>query len=120
MLNAPLVGARLGYGELSGLDLLELFAFLHPARFMVPTVKGLIRALSLSPLPFRGGAGVGNAQLSEKPDHPTPSPEGEGLKEDQVPALLQQAALELLNTLSTDWPEREGAWTSAQSLARLR
>ncbi|NBU84594.1 MAG: ATP-dependent DNA helicase, partial [Sphingomonadaceae bacterium] len=54
LLNAPLVAARLGYGDLSGLDLLELFAFLHPARFMVPTVKGLIRALTLSPLPFRG------------------------------------------------------------------
>ena len=33
VLNAPLVGQRLGYAELSGLDLLELFAFLHPARF---------------------------------------------------------------------------------------
>ncbi|MFM8499728.1 MAG: ATP-dependent DNA helicase, partial [Chakrabartia sp.] len=55
MLNAPLVGARLGYGELSGLDLLELFAFVHPARFMVPTVKGLVSALDIHPLPFRGG-----------------------------------------------------------------
>ena len=101
MLNAPLVGARLGYGELSGLDLLELVAFVHPARFLVPTVKGLIRALSLSPLPFRGGAGVGNAQLSEKPDRPTPfpSPEGEGPMEAAVTALLQQAALKILKTL---------------------
>jgi ATP-dependent DNA helicase DinG len=41
MLNAPLVGARLGYADISGLDLLELFAFMHPARFMVPTIKGL-------------------------------------------------------------------------------
>ena len=31
ILNAPLVGQRLGYPELSGLDLLELFAFIHPA-----------------------------------------------------------------------------------------
>ncbi|MFM8542768.1 MAG: hypothetical protein ACKOAM_05980, partial [Chakrabartia sp.] len=77
MLNAPLVAARLGYGDLSGLDLLELFAFLHPARFMVPTIKGLTRALALSPLPFRGGAGVGNTQFFEKPDHPTPSPSPE-------------------------------------------
>src|SRR6185369_9541495 len=30
VLNAPLVGQRLGYAELSGLDLLELFAFLRP------------------------------------------------------------------------------------------
>ena len=41
ILNAPLVGQRLGYPELSGLDLLELFAFIHPARFAVPTVAGL-------------------------------------------------------------------------------
>src|SRR3712207_1491252 len=47
MLNAPLVGQRLGYPELSGLDLLELFAFVHPARFAVPTPKGLAPALGL-------------------------------------------------------------------------
>ncbi|MFM7028357.1 MAG: ATP-dependent DNA helicase [Chakrabartia sp.] len=96
MLNAPLVAARLGYGELSGLDLLELFAFLHPARFMVPTVKGLVTALKLSP------------------------PTGEGLAEADVPALLQQAAGALLATLNGAWPEREGAWASAQALTRLR
>src|SRR5512133_3246691 len=47
ILNAPLVGQRLGYPELSGLDLLELFAFVHPARFAVPTTAGLSRALGL-------------------------------------------------------------------------
>ena len=40
ILNAPLVGQRLGYPDLSGLDLLELFAFIHPARFAVPTAAG--------------------------------------------------------------------------------
>jgi ATP-dependent DNA helicase DinG len=49
ILNAPLVGQRLGYPELSGLDLLELFAFIHPARFAVPTAAGLSRALALDP-----------------------------------------------------------------------
>ena len=49
ILNAPLVGQRLGYPELSGLDLLELFAFIHPARFAVPTVAGLSRTLGLEP-----------------------------------------------------------------------
>src|ERR687889_2490727 len=48
MLNAPLVGQRLGYPELSGLDLLELFAFVHPARFAVPTPKGLADALGIA------------------------------------------------------------------------
>ena len=47
ILNAPLVGQRLGYPELSGLDLLELFAFVHPARFAVPTAAGMSRALGL-------------------------------------------------------------------------
>ncbi|MFT3977137.1 MAG: ATP-dependent DNA helicase, partial [Sphingomonas bacterium] len=49
LLNAPLIGQRLGYGELSGLDLLELFAFLRPARFMVPTPRGLAAATGLEP-----------------------------------------------------------------------
>ena len=49
ILNAPLVGQRLGYPELSGLDLLELFAFVHPARFAVPTAAGLSRTLGLEP-----------------------------------------------------------------------
>ena len=47
LMNAPLVASRLGYPDLSGLDLLELFAFIHPARFCVPTPKGLAHALSL-------------------------------------------------------------------------
>src|SRR3990167_6837089 len=47
LLNAPLTASRLGYPELSGLDLLELFAFIHPARFAVPTPKGLAHALGL-------------------------------------------------------------------------
>src|SRR5438309_5780085 len=49
VLNAPLVGQRLGYPELSGVDLLELFAFVHPARFAVPTAAGLSRTLGLEP-----------------------------------------------------------------------
>lgn len=93
ILNAPLLATRLGYPDLSGLDLLELFAFVHPARFMVPTPKGLARALGLA------------------------VPECE----DAVPALLQQAAGALLEVCeSPDWPEREGAWSTLQSLTRMR
>ncbi|KHK91632.1 ATP-dependent DNA helicase [Novosphingobium malaysiense] len=93
ILNAPLVATRLGYPDLSGLDLLELFAFVHPARFVVPTPKGLAHALGLS------------------------EPAGDA----DVPALLQQAAGALLETCeSADWPEREGAWTALQSLVRMR
>ncbi len=92
LLNAPLVGQRLGYPELSGLDLLELFAFLHPARFAVPTPKGLARAVDLSP-----------------PD-----------RDEDVAAFLHEAAAALLAVPEGDWAEREGAWTAAQSLTRLR
>ena len=92
MLNAPLIGNRLGYPELNGLDLLELFAFVHPARFAVPTPKGLADALGLA------------------------APEGD----DGAAPFLRDAAAALLETLGEDWPEREGAWASAQALHRLR
>ena len=93
ILNAPLVASRLGYPDLSGLDLLELFAFIHPARFVVPTAKGLAHALDL------------------------PEPAGD----DGVPLLLQQAAAVLLDTCeSAGWAEREGAWTQLQTMTRLR
>jgi ATP-dependent DNA helicase DinG len=93
LLNAPLVAARLGYPDLSGLDLLELFAFVHPARFVVPTPKGLAHALDLP------GPGA----------------------DDGVPALLQMAAEALLTTCQApDWAEREGAWSSLQNLTRQR
>ena len=86
VLNAPLVGQRLGHPELSGLDLLELFAFLHPARFMVPTAAGLARAVDLSP------------------------PEADA----DVAAFLREAAAALLAVPGGDWLEREGAWTAAR------
>ncbi|TKD53050.1 ATP-dependent DNA helicase [Sphingomonas baiyangensis] len=92
LLNAPLGGQRLGYADLSGLDLLELFAFLFPARFAVPTPAGLARALGIAP----------------------PADEA------AVAPFLRDATLALLATLDGDWPEREGAWTAAQSLARAR
>jgi len=92
ILNAPLVGQRLGYPELSGLDLLELFAFIYPARFVVPTPAGLSRALGLEP------------------------PAGEA----DAAARLQHIAECLLATLSDEgWNEREGAWTSNATLHRL-
>jgi ATP-dependent DNA helicase DinG len=92
ILNAPLVGQRLGYPELSGLDLLELFAFVHPARFAVPTVAGMSRVLGLDP--------PGN--------------------EAEAAAALQRIAQRLLAVLADpDWREREGAWTSNMTLHRL-
>ena len=49
LLNAPLVGQRLGTPDVSGLDLLELFAFVFPARFAVPTVAGMARSVGIAP-----------------------------------------------------------------------
>ena len=92
ILNAPLVGQRLGYGELSGLDLLELFAFIHPARFAVPTPAGLSRAVGMD------------------------APAGEA----DAAARLQAIASRLLDRLEDPhWRELEGAWTVNSSLARL-
>ncbi len=97
LMNAPLLGQRLGYGELSGLDLLELFAFVHPARFMVPTAAGLVKALGL--------------------DFGPP----EEIEEHSIPLIYHAAAEKLLTTLSDPvWKEREGAWDSCQALFRLR
>ena len=92
ILNAPLVGQRLGYAELSGLDLLELFAFINPARFAVPTPAGLSRAVGLEPPASDSGAA----------------------------SALQGIGAALLDRLAdVDWAEREGAWTVNASLHRL-
>jgi len=92
VLGAPLVASRLGYPDLSGLDLLELFAFVFPARFMVPTPRGLAHVLDLA-APADDAA---------------------------VPAFLRLAAAALIGeTARADWAMREGAWTQLQSLTRL-
>ena len=92
LLNAPLVGQRLGYPELSGLDLLELFAFVHPARFVVPTVAGLCRAVGIA------------------------VPAGE----DGAAGQLRAIAERLLAAMGdAGWAEREGAWTANMTLHRL-
>jgi ATP-dependent DNA helicase DinG len=93
MLNARVIGARLGYGEVSGLDLLELYAFIHPARFAVPTPAGLARALGLDPPADDAAA---------------------------APFLLRAAAALLDRLGENGWAEREGAWSSVQALYRLR
>jgi len=48
--HAPAVAARLGIERFESYDLLELFAFVRPARFCLPTPRGLAVALGL-PLP---------------------------------------------------------------------
>ncbi len=93
LLNAPLVANRLGYPDLSGLDLLELFAFVHPARFCVPTPRGLAQALGME------------------------EPAGD----EDVPRFLQLAAGALIAACEDpEWFERQGAWSTLHSLERLR
>ena len=93
ILNAPLVGQRLGYPDRRGLDLLELFAFIHPARFAVPTVAGLSRCVGLEP--------------------PASEAEAAGALAQDRRRAARRCSRE------PDWREREGAWTSNQSLHRL-
>ncbi|MET0361669.1 MAG: ATP-dependent DNA helicase, partial [Sphingobium sp.] len=93
LVNTPLVGGRLGYGELSGLDLLELFAFVYPARFVVPSPAGLAEATGL----------------------PHPATDADAA------ALIPRIAQRLLAAMAaTDWPERQGAWTAGRNLERAR
>ncbi|WP_337828060.1 ATP-dependent DNA helicase [Pseudonocardia sp. TMWB2A] len=151
LLNAPLTGQRLGYADLSGLDLLELFAFVHPAKFAVPTPAGLARALGLwmgdkgavhvSPSPSgvtdRSGSqpdlnspgdylsvtglGWGLSEITDAPKDNRPSPNPSRKREGDFPLLYLAATQKLVATLADPaWAEREGAWTAAQSLARLR
>ncbi|MCB9978861.1 MAG: ATP-dependent DNA helicase [Rhodospirillales bacterium] len=46
--HAPQTRTRLGLDLAAAFDVLELFAFVHPGQFCVPTVSGLARALGLS------------------------------------------------------------------------
>ncbi len=95
LLNAPLVASRLGYPDLSGLDLLELFAFVHPARFVVPTPKGLAHALGLE----------------------------EPASDDDVPALLQTRGRRACWRRCAErrtGPSAKARGRALQSLARLR
>ena len=92
IVNAPVIASRLGLGTLAGLDLLELFAFIHPARFAVPTPGGLAAALAIDPPQGDGDAG-----------------------------FLHRAATALLDTADDPaWPARHGAWGILQALARQR
>ena len=47
--HARATARRLDLPGFAALDLLELFAFVHPARFCVPTPRGLAEGLGLPP-----------------------------------------------------------------------
>ncbi len=87
--HAPAVARRLNIERFPAFDLLELFAFVRPARFCLPTPRGLARALDL-PVP-------------------------DGLAGEAV--ALQRAARALLAELAAQRPSRRTrsiAWTMAK------
>jgi ATP-dependent DNA helicase DinG len=91
LLNAPMVGSRLGLADISGLDLLELHAFVSPATFLVPSARGLADSLGLEP----------------------------PLRDQDEAAFLQQAAAALLARVADrQWPHRAGARESLDRLHR--
>lgn len=45
--HAPAVAGRLSLEHVAALDILELFAFVRPARFCLPTPKGVVEAMGL-------------------------------------------------------------------------
>ena len=47
MINMPVVARRLGLARLRSYDVLELYAFVRPARFCLPTIGGLLSALTV-------------------------------------------------------------------------
>ena len=57
--HMPAMAARLGIERFPALDLLELYAFVRPAQFCLPTPRGLARALELdAPATLEDEAGV--------------------------------------------------------------
>lgn len=58
--NQPLAARRAGLRSLTGYDVLELFAFVRPARFALPTPRGLAHSLALADA---GGGLAGDAAL---------------------------------------------------------
>ncbi|MFQ5346323.1 MAG: ATP-dependent DNA helicase, partial [Rhodothalassiaceae bacterium] len=90
--NLPLVLRRLGLARAIAFDLLELYAFVRPAQFTVPTAAGLLQALDLED----GG--------------------GEAAR---IPALLRTAARQLLAELAR-CPAAERARAAAIAAAMAR
>ena len=87
--HAPSIARRLGRDHLAGYDILELFAFVRPAQFTLPTLQGVMRTLGLS------GDAV-NAPL----------------------AMLHAAAAHLLAEIAVDPDERADAAAIARDMAR--
>ncbi len=90
ILNAALTAARIGRPDISGLDLLELWAFVRPAQFCVPTPAGMARALHLE------------------------------FDRSEPEMLLVLAQTLLAEAAHPDWLQRGGAYSALQALSRLK
>lgn len=80
VVHMPAAARRLKIAPFVALDALELFAFIRPARFCVPTPRGLARALGLAPAPGHAAEAEALVEaarilLAELPDIATTSPD---------------------------------------------
>ena len=87
--HAPSVARRLNRDQLAGYDILELFAFVRPAQFTLPTLQGVARTLGLDD------------------DHSA-----------EPIALLHATAGHLLAEIAGDSAERDDAVAVARDMAR--
>ncbi len=56
--HAPSVARRLNRDQLAGYDILELFAFVRPAQFTLPTLSGVARTLGIATTPSDSPLGL--------------------------------------------------------------
>jgi ATP-dependent DNA helicase DinG len=66
LVHMPATARRLGRGPFAAYDLLELFAFVHPARFCLPTPRGVIEATGLPAPANAEGEALGLLQASHR------------------------------------------------------
>jgi len=66
LVHMPATARRLGRGPFAAYDLLELFAFVHPARFCLPTPRGLIEAVGIPPPSDAEGEALGLLEAMQR------------------------------------------------------
>jgi ATP-dependent DNA helicase DinG len=66
LVHMPATARRLGRGPFVAYDLLELFAFVHPARFCLPTPRGVIQAVGLPAPADAEGEALGLLQATQR------------------------------------------------------